>query len=236
MSEIVVVTGGAGALGAAVAKKLSARGDAVAIFDTPRGEARAREIAAALGPRVHVEVGDFATREAWQAALPRVAAALGGAPTMAALVAGGWAGGKPLHEAEDDVWDRMSVQNVDTARRALAALLPPMVAAGHGAIAVVGSRAVERPWTSAGAAAYAASKAAVVAMVQVAAQENVARGVRLNAILPSTMDTPANRAAMPDVDPATWVTTESAASVIAWLLSPDARDVSGAAIPVYGRA
>lgn len=236
MSEIVVVTGGAGALGTAVVKRLAARGDAVAVFDTPRAEARAREIAASIGPRVHVEVGDFAAREAWQAALPRVAAAFGGPPTMAALIAGGWAGGAPLHETEDGVWEQMSAQNVDTARRALAALLPPMVAARHGAVVVVGSRAVERPWTSAGAAAYAASKAAVVAMVQVAAQENLSHLVRLNAILPSTMDTPANRAAMPDVDPATWVTTESAAGVIAWLLSADARDVSGAAIPIYGRA
>jgi NAD(P)-dependent dehydrogenase (short-subunit alcohol dehydrogenase family) len=119
---------------------------------------------------------------------------------------------------------------------ALHALLPGMVAGKHGSIVVIGSRAVERPWTSAGAAAYAASKSAAVTLAQTAAQEVLAHGVRINAILPSTMDTPANRAAMPSVDPTTWVSLESAAGVIAFLLSDEARDVSGAAIPVYGRA
>jgi NAD(P)-dependent dehydrogenase (short-subunit alcohol dehydrogenase family) len=115
-------------------------------------------------------------------------------------------------------------------------MLPGMVARGAGSIVVVGSRAVERPWTSATASAYAATKSAVVALAQAAAAEVVDRGVRINAILPSTLDTPANRRAMPGVDSATWVSLESASAVMAFLLSDDARDVSGAAIPLYGRA
>jgi NAD(P)-dependent dehydrogenase (short-subunit alcohol dehydrogenase family) len=111
-----------------------------------------------------------------------------------------------------------------------------MVAARRGSVVVVGSRVVERPWTSAGAAAYAASKSAAVALARAAAEEVLAHGVRINAIMPSTMDTQANRAAMPSVDPTTWVSLESAAGLIAFLLSDDARDVSGAAIPIYGRA
>jgi NAD(P)-dependent dehydrogenase (short-subunit alcohol dehydrogenase family) len=110
-----------------------------------------------------------------------------------------------------------------------------MVEAKQGSIVVVGSRAVERPWTSAGAAAYAAAKAAVVTMAETVATEVLEHGVRVNAILPSTMDTAANRAAMPDADPSRWVALSSAAAVIAFLFSDDARDVSGAAIPVYGR-
>jgi NAD(P)-dependent dehydrogenase (short-subunit alcohol dehydrogenase family) len=101
---------------------------------------------------------------------------------------------------------------------------------------VIGSRAVERPWTSGGAAAYAASKAAVVTLAQAIAAEVLAHGVRVNAVLPSIIDTPANRSGMPGADPSAWVSPESLSRVIAFLLSDDARDVSGAAIPVYGRA
>jgi NAD(P)-dependent dehydrogenase (short-subunit alcohol dehydrogenase family) len=100
----------------------------------------------------------------------------------------------------------------------------------------VGSRAAESPATSARAAAYGASKAAVVALSQAVAAEVREHGVRVNAILPSTLDTPANRAAMPKADASRWVSLASAAEVIAFLLSDAARDVSGAAVPVYGRA
>jgi NAD(P)-dependent dehydrogenase (short-subunit alcohol dehydrogenase family) len=111
-----------------------------------------------------------------------------------------------------------------------------MVAAKDGSIVVVGSRAAVQPWTSAGAAAYAASKAAVVALAQTVAQEVLAYGVRVNAILPSTLDTPANRKAMPDADPSKWVPTDRVAAVIAFLFADGSRDVSGAALPVYGRS
>jgi NAD(P)-dependent dehydrogenase (short-subunit alcohol dehydrogenase family) len=130
----------------------------------------------------------------------------------------------------------MMATNLETAHASLRALLPGMVARRRGSVVVIGSRAVERPWTSASASGYAASKAAVVALAQTVAAEVLESGVRLNAVLPSTLDTAANRRAMPAADPARWVTPESAADVIAFLLSDQARDVSGAAIPVYGRA
>jgi NAD(P)-dependent dehydrogenase (short-subunit alcohol dehydrogenase family) len=130
----------------------------------------------------------------------------------------------------------MMSSNVQTVHRALRALLPKMVERKQGSIVIVGSRNAERPWTGANAASYTASKAAAVAMAQAAAAEVLDSNVRINAVLPSTMDTPANRASMPKVDPSKWVTTESCAGVIAFLLSDEARDISGAAIPVYGRA
>jgi NAD(P)-dependent dehydrogenase (short-subunit alcohol dehydrogenase family) len=116
------------------------------------------------------------------------------------------------------------------------ALLPAMVAAKDGSVVLVGSRAGIQPWTSAGAAAYAASKAAVIALAQAAAQEVLESGVRVNVVLPSTMDTHANRKSMPKADPSKWVTTDSVAAVIAFLFSDASKDVSGAAIPVYGRS
>jgi NAD(P)-dependent dehydrogenase (short-subunit alcohol dehydrogenase family) len=111
-----------------------------------------------------------------------------------------------------------------------------MVAARRGSIVLIGSRAAARPWEASGSAAYAASKAAVVALAQAVAAEVLEDRVRVNVVLPSTIDTAQNRSAMPDADASRWVSLESLCEVIAFLLSESARDVSGAALPVYGRA
>jgi NAD(P)-dependent dehydrogenase (short-subunit alcohol dehydrogenase family) len=126
--------------------------------------------------------------------------------------------------------------NLDSARYAISALLPKMIARGGGSVVVIGSRAVERPWESKGAAAYAAAKSALVAYARTVAAEALDQGVRVNAVMPSVIDTAANRADMPNADAARWVAPRSLSAVIAFLLSDDARDVSGAVIPVYGRA
>ena len=235
---IAAITGGAGALGSTLAARLVEDGYRVALYDTDHAKERLDALVAKLGKeRAFGFAGDFAAAATWTRALEATAKALGGAPTHAALVAGGWDGGAPLHAAKDDAaFDRMMKSNVETAYRAMRALLPAMVAARAGSIVVVGSRAAVRPWTSAGAAAYAGAKAAVLAMAETVAEEVKDDGVRVNAIMPSTMDTPANRASMPKADFARWVTLDSAAGVIAFLLSDAARDVSGAAVPVYGRA
>jgi NAD(P)-dependent dehydrogenase (short-subunit alcohol dehydrogenase family) len=234
---IACITGGAGALGSALGELLVERGYRVALFDIDKSRARGDEIAERLGrERVVVHTGDFGAAGTWTAALETTKRAFGAFPQYAALVAGGWAGGDPIHAAKDDsAYERMMKLNVDTVYRALRALLPSMVEAKQGSIVVVGSRAVDRPWTSAGAAAYAASKAAVVTLAETAAAEVLQDGVRINAVLPSTMDTAANRASMPDADPKKWVALSSAAAVIAFLFSDDSRDVSGVALPVYGR-
>jgi NAD(P)-dependent dehydrogenase (short-subunit alcohol dehydrogenase family) len=236
--RIVAITGGAGALGSTLAAHLVGKGYRVALYDTERSKERVAQLVEKLG-REHAtgHAGDFALAATWDAALAATRTAFGGAPAHGVLVAGGWEGGAPLHAAKDDgAYQKVMALNVDTAYRALRSLLPAMVEKKHGSIVVIGSRAVERPWTSGGAAVYGASKAAVVTMAQAVAQEVLEHGVRINAILPSTMDTPANRASMPDADPAKWVSLESASAVIAFLLSDDSRDVSGAALPVYGRS
>jgi len=231
--EIIVVTGAAGALGSTLVRALIARGDAVAALDTPRSGQRLSALAQELGPRVLPFAIDV-THE-WSTVLGQIESTLG-APTGAALIAGGWQGGTPLHAATDDtVFEQMHAANLETVYRTLRALLPGMVARRRGSVVVVGSRAVERPWESAGAAAYAAAKAGVVALARTAAAETLEHGVRINAVLPSTIDTPANRAAMPDADPTRWVSQDSLAQVIAFLLSNAARDVTGATLPVYGR-
>ncbi len=237
MADITLVTGAGGALGSEVARVLAARGHKLVLCDGAHAEARLETLSSELGAGVAVtSAQDFSTRHAYAEALGKARGRLGGGLTGACLVAGGWQGGKRFHETDPAVWDAMISQNLETVRRALEALLPPMVTAKKGSLVVVGSRAAVRPWTSANAAAYAASKAAVVALMEAVAQEVLEDGVRINAILPSTMDTKANRGAMPDADPTRWVSLASAAGLVAFLLSEEARDISGAAIPIYGRA
>jgi NAD(P)-dependent dehydrogenase (short-subunit alcohol dehydrogenase family) len=236
MTEVALVTGAAGALGGEVARVLRARGCGLVLADVERARDRLVERAAALGES-SVVAGDLATAELWTEAMPRVERERGAPPTLAAFVAGGWAGGRPVYEeTTDDAWTAMLRANLETFYRGLRAVLPSMVARKKGAIVVIGSRAAVAPETSAGSAAYAASKAAVVALAQTVAAEVRDHGVRVNAVLPSTMDTPANRAAMPKADPSRWVSLASAAGVVAFLLGDESRDISGAAVPVYGRA
>ncbi|HEX7669230.1 MAG TPA: SDR family NAD(P)-dependent oxidoreductase [Polyangiaceae bacterium] len=231
MSMITVVTGAAGGLGSEVTRVLLERGHRVAALDLPssRLDALAR-------PGTCLPIGlNLTAASAWQEAVAKIRAELG-VPSGAVLCAGGWAGGEPVHEAKDDsAWRRMLDLNLETAERSIRALLPGMVEKRHGSIVVVGTRAVERPWENAGAAAYVASKSAVVAYAQTVAAEVLEHDVRVNAVLPSVIDTPANRTAMPGADPLRWVTPESLARIISFLLSDDARDISAAAIPVYGR-
>jgi NAD(P)-dependent dehydrogenase (short-subunit alcohol dehydrogenase family) len=180
---------------------------------------------------------DVSEAAGWAGQIEKIAAQLGEPPTRAALIAGGWAGGRALHEAPDDeAFQKMLRVNLETVHQSLRALVAPMVARGQGSIVIVGSRVADRPWTGAHASAYTASKAAAVSLGESVAAEVLSHGVRINSVLPSTMDTPANRAAMPKADFSSWVSTESCAEVIAFLLSDGARDVSGARVPVYGRA
>ena len=234
METSIIVTGGAGALGSAVVRHLVGRGRRVVGLDTARAAERQAALRQELGERYVGVLADVSTLAGWEHALERAATL--GPVAGAVLTVGGWAGGAPVVSEVEDVYERMMSANLDTVHTALRALLPKMIAQKSGSVVVVGSRAVDRPWTSAGAAAYAASKAGAVALAQAVAAEVLAHGVRVNAVLPSTIDTPANRAAMPDADPAMWVSAESLAAVIAFLLSDDARDVSGAAVPVYGRS
>jgi len=158
-----------------------------------------------------------------------VAAAL---PDVDVLVngVGGFAGGAPLHETDLEVWDRMFRTNVRTAVAMSRAVLPGMLARGRGSIVNVASRAAfERP---PGLAAYAASKAAVVALTESLQREVLAHGLRVNAVVPTTIDTPANRAAMPGADFSLWTPPARIADVIHWLASDASATVRGALVPV----
>ena len=232
MPNVTLITGAAGALGSAVVAHLLQQGHKVAAVDLPRSAERLAKLpSGALG--LPMDGNDAA---AWHQGLTRVEKELGPV-TGAVLVAGGWQGGGPLHtRTGDDIWEIMIGANLQSAYRALRALLPGMVERKAGSIVLIGSRAAVRPDTSAGAAEYAATKSAAVALCQAVAAEVLGASVRVNAVLPSTIDTPANRAGMPQADFSAWVNPASLAAVIGFLLSDASRDVSGAALPVYGRA
>jgi NAD(P)-dependent dehydrogenase (short-subunit alcohol dehydrogenase family) len=159
-----------------------------------------------------------------------------GAPDGAALLAGGFTWTGSMHGVADDAWDSMMAMNAATVHASLRAILPGMVSRRKGSIVAVGSRAAANPSNSAGMASYAASKAAVAALVQAVAAEVLEHGVRVNAVLPSIIDTQRNRSDMPTADFSKWVTPESLGGVISFLLSDASRDISGALVPVYGRA
>lgn len=146
---------------------------------------------------------------------------------------GGFAGGAPVADTDDTTFEHMLDVNLRSAFYMIRAVLPAMRAAGTGRIVAIGSRAAVEPQPL--IAAYSASKAALVSLVQSVAMENKDRGITANIILPGTMDTPGNRAADPKADYSKWVDPQQVANLALWLASDAAWQVSGAVIPVYGR-
>lgn len=214
MKEIAIVTGGTGVLGGAVARRFAEAGYEVHVTASHEPEP------GRAGPaRAHVvDLSDFDAVRAFAAKFERVDAL--------ALAAGGYAGGK-LDELTSAGLERMLDVNLKTATYVLAAFATKL---GTGSAAVVvGSQSLGG---AAGMAAYAASKAAVVSLARSAALEWKPRGVRVNAVLPDVIDTPANRRAMPNADVSRWAKPEQVAEVMVWLCSKGAAAVSGNAILV----
>jgi NAD(P)-dependent dehydrogenase (short-subunit alcohol dehydrogenase family) len=164
-----------------------------------------------------------------------VAAQDEGAPLRGVVnLVGGFAAPGRVDETPLDEFESQFRLNLRPTYLVTQAALPSLIEAGGGSIVCVGTRAALQPFS--GAAGYVASKAAVIAFAHAVAVEYRDELVRCNAILPSVIDTPANRASMPNADHDRWVKPSEIAGVIAWLLSDDSTPTSGAAIPVYGRA
>jgi NAD(P)-dependent dehydrogenase (short-subunit alcohol dehydrogenase family) len=233
--KVAIVTGGAGGLGAAVVKALLDSGAAVVVPHRLAGELDALRQRLGLDPAapLHGHPLDLTDEQAVAAAYQQHAADLGGLD-MLVNVAGGFDGGTPVHETSWAVWQQQLDLNLKTAVLSSAAAAPLLIARGGGAIVNVSSRTATQP--GAGLAAYAASKRAVLQLTEAMAAELLSQNVTVNAILPSTIDTPANRKASPNADFSRWVTPEAIARVVLFLVGPDARIISGAHVPVYGRA
>ena len=147
---------------------------------------------------------------------------------------GGWVGGAKLADTSLGVWEAMQSLNLTSAFLLTRAAIPRMIDGGGGSLVYVSSRAAREK--RAGNAAYAVSKAGLLVLAESIAEEYRDAGIRANAVLPGTMDTPANRRSMPDADASKWTSPDEVARVILFLASPESAPVNGAAVPVYGRS
>jgi len=227
----VIVAGGTGALGRAVVATLLGRGVRVAVPYRSREDWDALRAVHGKDALLFGAMADLADPETTRAFVEQGASFLGVLDGVA-VAAGTWSGGKTLEAAPAEEWDRMMRTNLATVYAVCRAALPHLLKQG-GSVVTVGSKMAEAG--GAGAAAYAVSKAAVHALTRVLALENRDRGVRFNCVMPLTIDTPANRRAMPAADPSKWTSPAAIAEVIAFLLSPASAPVTGALVPVDGR-
>jgi NAD(P)-dependent dehydrogenase (short-subunit alcohol dehydrogenase family) len=234
-SRAAVVTGATGNLGHAVVRAFLERGAHVAA--PVRDESKALELRTAVNdvagtaddPHLITEIRDIGQQADMEAFVERVMRAWGRLDILANL-AGGYASGSALDPAGiESLWE----QNVRTAIATTAACVRPMRARGYGRIVSVGS--VTGLKARKGGAGYAMAKGALIRWTESLADELKAEGITANVVLPSTIDHPSNRAAMPKVDPKTWVSPEEMAAVILFLCSDSASGITGAAIPVTAR-
>src|SRR5919201_3417167 len=223
----VLVGGGTGALGGAVVRELLDSGYAVTttwIVDRER-----ERIESELGDRVSLVQADLLSAGGAEAAV-------GAVDDLEAVVnlVGGFASGPKVHETDPGDFNRMIELNLAPNFMLARAAMPRLVERGSAAFVGVSARPALRPFP--GAAGYITGKAAVLAFIQAMDAEYRDQGVRCNAILPSVIDTPANRSAMPDADHSKGVPPAEIARVVRFLVSDESAPVSGAAVPVYGRA
>jgi len=230
MNSSAIVTGGTGGLGAAVVRRLLDDGWRVVVPWIVQAELERVQSRAGL-QLIEADLFDAQAVERVTA----LAAADGQAPLRGLVnLVGGFSVAGRVHETPIEEFESQFRLNLRPTYLMVQAAVPRMLASGSGSIVCVGTRAALQPFP--GAAGYVSSKAGVIAFANAVATEYKNDGIRCNSILPSVIDTPGNRAAMPNADHDRWVKPEEIAGVIAHLLSDDSRPTSGAAIPVYGRA
>jgi len=232
--KLVLVSGGTGGLGRAVTLAFLAEGARVAVpyFDAKEFD----DLKVAASPYVGMMEGqklDVTDEAAVHAFVEAVLTKHGRIDAVVNTI-GGYAGGLKMWEMDATVFDRMLQLNLRSGFVLSRAVVPALLKQGHGAIVNVAAKAAIDH--AAGASAYASSKAAAVAMMDSLAADLKGTGIRVNSILPSIIDTKANRSAMPDADFSKWPKPEEIARVILFLCSDDATVVHGAAIPVYGNS
>ena len=233
-NTVALIAGGTGALGRAVSLAFAEEG--ARVIATYRNQKEYDELLRIAGPAgssiqgQQVDVTDVAAVEGL------VAGIVGehGRLDIVVNTVGAYAGGVKLWEMNPKLLDVQLALNLRSGFAIAHAAVPVMLKQKHGVIITIASKAAVDH--AAGAAAYAASKAAAVAMIDSLAADLKGTGVRANSVLPSIIDTEANRAAMPDADTSHWPKPEEIADVILFLCSDDARLIHGASIPVYGES
>lgn len=218
--QVVVITGAAGALGSATAEHFAAAGATLALLD----------VAPIDGPH-YSRVCDLTDAGACREAAAAIEEDVGPIRVLA-NIAGGFAMGEAVHETTEETWQHMMGLNGHTVLNMARAVVPHMLARQQGKIVSIGAGAGQHAVATLGA--YSASKSVVIRLTEAMAEELKERGINVNCILPSVIDTPANRQGMPDADFSRWVRPEALARVIAFLASAAADPIHGAALPVTG--
>jgi NAD(P)-dependent dehydrogenase (short-subunit alcohol dehydrogenase family) len=230
--KVILITGATGALGSAVTKEFAQTEARLALAG--RSGKKLEKLVADVGlpsERALTVTGDITQVDDVESLVSAITARWSIIDVLL-HVAGGWCGGQPLGETPVEDWDHMLALNLRAAFLLSRAVLPAMLEAGWGRIIHVSSKTALEP--RAKQAAYAVSKMGLITLTEVIAAEVKGSGVTANVILPSIIDTPANREAMPKADPAKWVPPERIAATMRFLCSDAAASTNGARIPIYG--
>lgn len=223
----VLVAGGTGALGAGVLRALLEGGRPVTTtWLVERERDRVRDEFGDAVELVEADLMEAAGAEAAVAATPDIGAVVN--------LVGGYSAGPRAHETDIDTYEKMLALNLKPGFNLVIAAFPKLLEAGGGAYVGVSARPALQPFK--GSAPYSTAKAAVLAFVRALDADYAKDGIRSNAILPSVIDTPANRAATPDADFTKWVQPDAIGRVVRFLVSDECGPTSGAAVPVYGKA
>lgn len=225
----VVVTGAAGNLGRAVASAFAAQGANLVLVDL-RHDSLVQAYGGETAQRLFAPA-NLLEQDQVQAAMQAAVARFGRIDVLCNL-AGGFRMGDPVHATQDNTWDFLMDLNARTLLHMARAVVPQMLAQGGGKVVNVGAASAQRGVAQMGA--YCASKSSVIRMTEAMAAELREQNINVNCVLPTIIDTPENRAAMPDADPIRWVAPQDLANVIVFLASDAARAVHGAAVPVAG--
>ena len=231
--SVVIVTGAGGNLGSAVARGFLKAGARLCLAElTAELLSRRYPDLTSDGGHYLAAPVDANDPDSVQGMVEAVIARLGRLDVLINTV-GGYRAGVPVHETPIETWDGMMSLNARTAFIASRAVVPHMLRQGSGKIVSVAARPGLQG--RAQSAAYSASKSAVLRLTESLSAELRDSGINVNCVIPGTLDTPPNREAMPEADTSRWVAPDSLAEVILFLASPAARDIHGAAVPVYGR-
>jgi NAD(P)-dependent dehydrogenase (short-subunit alcohol dehydrogenase family) len=231
--SVVIITGSVGNLGSATAHTLQEAGAKTILVD--RSQDRLREnFPDLVDSPDHLLAGgiDLTNADSLAKMVQSTCERFGRIDAVVNTV-GGWRGGKPVHETDLADWDFLFGVNLRTTLLCCRAVIPQMLRQGRGKIVNVSSR--DGLSGGAGYSAYSASKSAVLRLTESMAAELKSSNINVNCIMPSTIDTPQNRKAIPNADFSKWVAPEAIADVILFLISDGARAINGAAIPVYGK-
>jgi NAD(P)-dependent dehydrogenase (short-subunit alcohol dehydrogenase family) len=230
--RVVLISGATGALGSAVTRTFAQTPVRLALTGRSEGKLERLAVETGLpGERIFTVAADVTLADGVEDLADAVRAHFGRIDVLL-NTAGGWSGGKPVWEASVDEWDHMLALNLHSAFLLSRAVLPHMLEAGWGRIVHVSSKTAVAPRGR--RAAYAVSKMGLVTLTEVIAAEVKGAGVTANVILPSVIDTPANRASMPKADSSKWVPPERIAATMQFLCSDAAASINGARIPIYG--